>query len=100
EDRQKLNFEIFGNKTDETSGVMGYGPYAKRKEQELAQKLAQLDTLNSVINKNDLFISERKVSDGLINEQIFTSNQLDSLSNISGFADRNWALGQLKTGVD
>ena len=31
-DRQKLNFEVFGTKTYETSGVMGYGPYAKRKE--------------------------------------------------------------------
>lgn len=100
DERQKLNFEIFGNKTAETSGIMGYGPYAKRKEEELARKTAQLDTLNARITKNDGFISERKVSDGLMSEKIFTSIQLDSLSDVAGFADRNWALGQLKTGVD
>src|SRR5690606_39774325 len=33
--RQALNHEIFGTKTDETSGVMGYGPYAKMKEANL-----------------------------------------------------------------
>lgn len=99
-DEQKLNFEIFGNKTNETSGVQGYGPYAKRKEQEIAQLKVQLDTLNAQINRGDSFFADRKNFDGLMSEKILTSKQLDSLANVAGFADRNWALNQLKYGID
>ncbi len=99
-DRQKLNFEIFGNKTTETSGVMGYGPYAKRKEAEIKQREAELDSLKANINKSEGFIDQRKNFDGLFTEKLFTGKQLDSLANIAGFADRNWALGQLKFNAD
>ncbi|WP_316830521.1 DUF4407 domain-containing protein [Pedobacter aquatilis] len=99
-DRQKLNFEIFGNKTTETSGVMGYGPFAKRKEAELQQRTAELDTLKANINKAESFIDKRKEFDGLFTAKLFTDRQLDSLANIAGFADRNWALGQLKFNAD
>lgn len=94
-DRQKLNFEIFGNKTTETSGVMGYGPYAKRKEAELQQRQQDLDTLNAGIRQQEAFITKRKEVDGMFAEPIYTGKQLDSLASIAGFADRNWALGQL-----
>lgn len=99
-DRQKLNFEIFGNKTTETSGVMGYGPYAKRKEEDLKQRQQSLDTLGQDVRKLQQFIDGRKEFDGLMTEKLFTKKQLDSLSNIAGFADRNWALGQLSFNVD
>lgn len=99
-DRQKLNFEIFGNKTTETSGVMGYGPYAKRKEAELQQRSKELDSLKANIAKGETFIDQRKTFDGLFNEKLFTKKQLDSLADLAGFADRNWALGKLKTNVD
>lgn len=95
-DRQKLNFEIFGNKTTETSGVLGYGPFAKRKEEEIKQRTAELDSLKININKSESFIDKRKEFDGLFTEKLFTKPQLDSLANIAGFADRNWALRQLK----
>jgi hypothetical protein len=94
-DRQKLNFEIFGNKTTETSGVMGYGPYAKRKEAELAARQQNLDTLSANVRKLEGFIEDRKQFDGLYTERLYTGKQLDSLTSIAGFADRNWALGQL-----
>jgi hypothetical protein len=94
-DRQKLNFEIFGNKTTETSGVMGYGPYAKRKEAELKQREQNLDTLTADIRQMEKFVDGRKAFDGLMTEKLLTGKQLDSLANIAGFADRNWALGQL-----
>ncbi|WP_407430472.1 DUF4407 domain-containing protein [Arcticibacter sp.] len=94
-DRQKLNFEIFGNKTTETSGVMGYGPYAKRKEAELATRQQNLDTLSANIRKLEGFVENRKQFDGLYTERLYTGKQLDSLTSIAGFADRNWALGQL-----
>jgi len=94
-DRQKLNFEVFGTKTEETSGVMGYGPYAKRKEAELKQRQQDLDSLNAQVNKQDNFVANRKQFDGLLSERLYTGKELDSLTNIAGFADRNWALGQL-----
>ncbi|ALL08559.1 hypothetical protein AQ505_25710 [Pedobacter sp. PACM 27299] len=99
-DRQKLNFEIFGNKTLETSGVMGYGPYAKRKEAELKQREQNLDTLTADVRALEKFVDGRKQFDGLMTEKLFTGKQLDSLSNIAGFADRNWALGQLSFNTD
>lgn len=99
-DRQKLNFEIFGNKTNETSGVMGYGPYAKRKEQELKQREQNLDSLTANVRGLEKFVDGRKQFDGLMTEKLYTTKQLDSLSNIAGFADRNWALGQLSFNVD
>jgi len=99
-DRQKLNFEIFGNKTTETSGVMGYGPFAKRKEAEIQQRTSELDSLKANINKAESFIDKRKEFDGLFTAKLFTDKQLDSLANIAGFADRNWALGQLKFNAD
>ncbi|SMC73350.1 DUF4407 domain-containing protein [Pedobacter nyackensis] len=99
-DRQKLNFEIFGNKTTETSGVMGYGPYAKRKEAELKQREQNLDTLTADVRTLEKFIDSRKQFDGLMTEKLYTGKQLDSLANIAGFADRNWALGQLSFNRD
>lgn len=99
-DRQKLNFEIFGNKTTETSGVMGYGPYAKRKEAELQQREKALDTLTSDVRTLEKFVDGRKQFDGLMTEKLYTGKQLDSLSSIAGFADRNWALGQLSFNRD
>ncbi len=99
-DRQKLNFEIFGNKTAETSGVMGYGPYAKRKEAEIKQREVELDSLKATINKSESFVDKRKEFDGLLTEKLYTKKQLDSLADLAGFADRNWALGQLKFNVD
>lgn len=92
---QQLNFEIFGNKTAETSGITGYGTYAKRKEEALKSKNILLDTLNAHIAKGELFVADRKQFDGLMSEKLYTSDQLDSLANVAGFADRNWALGQL-----
>ena len=99
-DRQKLNFEIFGNKTTETSGVMGYGPYAKRKEAELKQREQDLDTLTADVRTLEKFIDGRKQFDGMMTEKLYTGKQLDSLANIAGFADRNWALGQLSFNRD
>ncbi|WP_316816677.1 DUF4407 domain-containing protein [Pedobacter nyackensis] len=99
-DRQKLNFEIFGNKTTETSGVMGYGPYAKRKEAELKQREKDLDTLTADVRNLEKFIDDRKQFDGLMTEKLYTGKQLDSLTSIAGFADRNWALGQLNFNKD
>jgi len=43
----------------------------------------------------DTFFSKRKELEGLTQQRMFSSKQLDSLANVAGFADRNRALGQL-----
>ena len=46
------------------------------------------------------YIRQRKDLDGISSERMFSGKQLDSLSNVAGFADRNWALGQLSFNAD
>jgi hypothetical protein len=98
--RYILNQEVFGDKTNQTSGIVGYGTYAKQKEGVLNQKVERLSTVRSEISKMEDFINRRKEIDGLAQERMFSGPQLDSLSNVAGFADRNWALGQLSFNPD
>lgn len=95
-DRQKLNFEIFGNKTTETSGVVGYGPYAKRKELELEKSTVYLDSLRSSIIAKERLILDKQKAEGILNQKGLSNASLDSAVNLAGFADRNSALGNLK----
>lgn len=99
-DRQKLNHEIFGTKTDETSGVLGYGPYAKMKETNLLKQEGYLDTLRNQIQDKEMLMSQRKVQEGIMNEKILTDKSLDSAINVVGFADRNAALSNLHKNPD
>lgn len=98
--RVNLNHEIFGNKTNETSGKMGFGTYAKMKQGQLEIRETELSILDSVIRKQEEFINERKIKEGLLDQTLYTNAQLDSLTNIAGFKDRNWALGQLSQNPD
>jgi len=98
--RYVLNQEVFGDKTNQTSGIVGFGTYAKQKESIVSQKEQRLATVRSELATMDSFINQRKELDGLSNERMFSGKQLDSLSNVAGFADRNWALGQLSFKAD
>ena len=93
--RYILNQEVFGDKTNQTSGVTGYGTYAKQKESLVDQKEQRLETLRNELKWMDAFFARRKDLDGLSDQRMFSGKQLDSLANVAGFADRNWALGQL-----
>ncbi|MVZ61869.1 DUF4407 domain-containing protein [Sphingobacterium humi] len=93
--RQQLNHEIFGTKTDETSGVMGYGPYAKMKESALNQQQNYLDTLRGRIQQKESTLLQRKGAEGLLDQRILSDKSLDSAINVAGFADRNAALSNL-----
>src|ERR1700754_2363373 len=93
--RYVLNQEVFGDKTNQTSGITGYGTYAKQKEGIITQKTERLATVRDELTKVDAFINRRKDLEGLNNERMFSGKQVDSLANVAGFADRNWALGQL-----
>ena len=90
-----LNQEVFGDKTNQTSGINGYGTYAKQKESIVVQKEQRLLTLRTELAAMDIFFTRRKDLDGLSDQRMFSGKQLDSLANVAGFADRNWALGQL-----
>src|SRR6202012_559572 len=46
-------------------------------------------------DKMDDYLARRKEYEGLNSLKLFSDHQLDSLSEVAGFADRNWALGQL-----
>ncbi len=93
--RYNLNQEVFGDKTNQTSGITGYGTYAKQKEAVLKSKEDRLLQLRSENEKMDQYLDIRKEQDGLNSTRLFSEHQLDSLSSIAGFSDRNWALGQL-----
>jgi hypothetical protein len=95
-----LNQEIFGDKSNQTSGKEGYGTYAKQKEAVLNQKALRLETVRTEMASLESYILKRKEMDGLTSERMFSGKQLDSLSNVAGFADRNWALGQLSFNAD
>ncbi|UKJ07612.1 DUF4407 domain-containing protein [Solitalea lacus] len=90
-----LNQEIFGDRTNQTSGKMGYGPYAKMKESVIIEKEKRLSFLRAEGLNLDSLISARKEADGLNRQVILDEKALDSLANLAGFADRNRALAQI-----
>jgi|EP01037_Dinobryon_pediforme_P011941 hypothetical protein len=93
--RFQLNQEVFGDKTNQTSGITGYGTYAKQKQAVLEEKQNRLKTVTEDETKMDQYLSARKDYEGLNSIRLFSDHQLDSLANVAGFSDRNWALGQL-----
>jgi len=98
--RYELNQEVFGDKTNQTSGIVGYGIYAKQKQQILQEKEDRLKTVTEDQEKMDQYLGARKDYEGLNTIRLFNDHQLDSLSNVAGFSDRNWALGQLAYNED
>jgi hypothetical protein len=93
--RYLLNQEVFGDKTNQTSGITGYGTYAKQKQSVLEEKEARLKEVTQNLGQMDDYLAARKDYEGLNSTRLFSEHQLDSLSSIAGFSDRNWALGQL-----
>jgi hypothetical protein len=93
--RSQLNQEVFGDKTDQTSGITGYGTYAKQKTAILQEKEDRLKTVTDNQVKMDQYLSSRKNYEGVNDTRLFNEHQLDSLAGVAGFSDRNWALGQL-----
>lgn len=98
--RLKLAMETFGEKTPETSGIVGYGPYAKQRQADLLKQEQYLDTLRASIRAQEAFVQTRKVAEGLLDSPLLTGTQLDEAVSQAGFADRNEALGQLKYNAD
>lgn len=93
--RYQLNQEVFGDKSNQTSGIVGYGTYAKQKQAVLQEEEDRLKEVSQNEDKMNNYLSQRKDYEGLNDIRLFSDHQLDSLANVAGFADRNWALGQL-----
>jgi hypothetical protein len=93
--RSQLNEEVFGEKNNQTSGIVGYGTYAKQKQTILQEKEARLKLVTDNAEKMDQYLGQRKEYEGINSTKLFSDHQLDSLAKVAGFADRNWALGQL-----
>src|SRR5690606_20944551 len=80
-DRIKLKMETFGEKSVETSGIVGYGPYARQRQADLDKQEQYLDTLRSAIAGREAFIQQRKECEGLMDAQLLTGVQMDSAAN-------------------
>lgn len=93
--RTQLNEEVFGEKNSQTSGIVGYGTYAKQKQQILQEKEDRLKLVTANADNMDAYLEKRKSFEGVNDMKMFSDHQLDSLAKVAGFADRNWALGQL-----
>src|ERR1700749_1311234 len=63
--RYQLNQEVFGDKSNQTSGIKGYGTYAKQKQAILEEKEARLKTVTDDQGKMDDYLSQRKNYEGL-----------------------------------
>src|SRR6476469_2194994 len=84
--RYQLNQEVFGDKTNQTSGITGYGTYAKKKQQVLQEKEERLKAVTGNLGQLDDYLGRRKDYEGLNATRLFTEKQLDSLANVAGFA--------------
>src|ERR1700761_7040986 len=63
--RYQLNQEVFGDKSNQTGGIVGYGPYAKKKAAILQKKEDRLKTVMDNEGKMDDYLSRRKEYEGL-----------------------------------
>src|ERR1700710_1572729 len=83
--RFQLNQEVFGDKTNQTSGITGYGTYAKQKAEVLQEKQERLKTVTDNLGQMDNYLSRRKEYEGVNGLRLFSEHQLDSLANVAGF---------------
>src|SRR6201996_3169779 len=83
--RVQLNQEVFGDKSNQTSGIVGYGDYAKQKQTVLQEKEDRLKTVTADADKMTQYLAQRKDFEGVDNVKMLTEHQLDSLAKVAGF---------------
>jgi len=98
--REELKSEVFGQMTGKTSGVVGFGTYAQQKQEVIQAKQQREDYLASRLTELESFINRQKSQEGINDQLMLTDSRLDARVSTAGFADRNWALGQLTEGGD
>jgi len=98
--REELKSEVFGQMTGKTSGVVGFGTYAKQKQEVIQARQQREDYLASRLTELETFINRQKEAEGINDQMMPTESRLAARVSTAGFADRNWALGQLTEGGD
>jgi Domain of unknown function (DUF4407) len=93
--REELKAEVFGSRTSTTSGVQGYGLYARNKELVVSAKQARLEFLAAQLAAQQEYMNRQKATEDINNQMMLTDEMLDKKAVHAGFADRNWALGEL-----
>jgi hypothetical protein len=93
--REELKQEVFGSRTSTTSGVEGYGTYAKNKELVVTAKQVRLEFLAGQLSELRGYMNRQKTAEGINNQMMLTDDRLDGKAAQAGFADRNWALSEL-----
>ncbi len=93
--REELKREVFGFRTSTTSGVVGYGTYAKNKELVVIAKQTRLEFLAAQLSEQQVNLNRQKTAEGINNLTMLTDDKLDIKASRAGFADRNWALSEL-----
>ena len=96
--REELKAEVFGQETGKTSGVVGFGKYAREKQAVIESKQQREDYLASRLTELETFINRQKEAEGINDQMMLTDSLLVEKVSTAGFADRNWALGQLTEG--
>lgn len=98
--REELKREVFGDRTQTTSGIVGFGTYAKEKQAVIDSKQQREQYLASQIAQLESYINRQKIQEGINTQMMLTDSLLVRKVSTAGFADRNWALGQLTEGGD
>lgn len=98
--REELKKEVFGDKTSTTSGIVGFGTYAKEKQAVIDIKQNREQYLAAQLAKLEAYINRQKELEGINRQTMLTDSLMNVKVNYAGFADRNWALGQLTEGGD
>lgn len=98
--REELKREVFGDKTQTTSGIVGFGTYAKEKQAVIDSKELREQYLATQIADLETYINRQKEHEGINTQNMLSASMLEKKISIAGFADRNWALGQLTQGGD
>jgi hypothetical protein len=91
----KLKQETFGTRTEVTSGIVGFGPYARERQATIHKKELFLDSLRQQIEREEQVLFTQKEAEGLSSQPILHTASLDSAVALAGFADRNATLAQL-----
>ncbi len=98
--REELKAEVFGQETGKTSGVVGFGKYARQKQEVIESRQRREDYLASRLIELDTYVNRRKEIEGIDKHAMLSDSLLVVKVSTAGFADRNWALGQLTAGGD
>ncbi|EAT59691.1 hypothetical protein CferDRAFT_1698 [Chlorobium ferrooxidans DSM 13031] len=93
--REELKAEVFGSHTATTSGVEGYGTYARNKELVVKAKQTRLEFLAAQLAGLQEYMNRQKAAEGINAQSIQNEKEMDQAVAVAGFADRNWALGEL-----